>query len=137
MGVECKILRSKGPGDQAARDFCSLPSQQEYPGTSEGDAVATRSLVLGRLALLHGDAKQTEMFLVQSGRINAATNSSIFGPNMRLALELLKRQRTQAVLRFLDEWSKIWQGAGRATLRRWTTAIRKGTIPDFGANLLF
>ena len=130
------LLRPEDPGDQAERDFCTSPFQQKYPGISEGDAVATSSLVLGRLALLNGDVKQAEMFLLQSGQIMPGSNSSLFGPNMTLALELLKRQRTEVVLRFLDEWSKIWRGEGRMRLRHWTTAIRQGAIPDFGANLL-
>lgn len=123
--------------DQVAQDFCALPAQHQYPGMSDGDAVATSTLVLGRIALLRGDVKQAEMLLLQSARITPGSTAAIFGPNMTLALELLKRQRTGAVLLFLNEWSKIWRGSNRAKLVEWTTAIRNGAIPNFGANLLF
>jgi len=122
--------------DQAARDFCAVPIPQVSVFTSEGDAVATSSIVLGRLALLQGDVKHAEFYLAQAGKIGPGFHSSLVGPNMTLALELLKHQRQQAVLRFLDDWSKLWKGDGKSTLRRWKAAIRGGAIPDFGANLL-
>ncbi len=97
-------------GDRAAQDFCDTPSSHWVALQTEGDAVATSDLVLGRLALLHGDVNRAEMFLLQSGRLKVGRQSSHFGPNMTLALELLKRQRSETVLRFLDEWSQVWQG---------------------------
>ncbi len=127
---------SETSDDQADRDFCTLAFQNRSGTPAEGDAIAASNLILGRLALLNGDVKQAEMFLIQSGQIKAAANSSIFGPNMILALELLKRQRSQAVLQFLDEWSSICQETSRVKLRRWEADIRQGTIPKFGANLL-
>jgi hypothetical protein len=129
-------LRSDDAGDQAERDFCTTPAQQNLGELTEGDAVATSDLVLGRLALLRGDVKQAELFLVQSGQIKPSLTSSDFGPNMTLALELLKRQRPEAVLVFLNEWSKVCRGESRTKIRRWLAAIHRGEIPNFGGNLL-
>lgn len=76
--------------DRAAQDFCSTtPGSYSLPQT-RGDAIATSNLVLGRLALLHGDVSQAGKFLVASGQIKAGRQTAQFGPNMVLALELLK-----------------------------------------------
>jgi hypothetical protein len=57
---------------------------------------------------------------------------------MTLARELLKRHRSEAVLKFLDIVSSSWRWAGaQEQLTSWKAAIQNGKIPDFGANLLY
>ena len=55
---------------------------------AEGDAVAIGNLVMGRLALLEGDVKAAEKYLLLSGQIKAG-QAAFWGPNMTLALNSL------------------------------------------------
>lgn len=55
---------------------------------------------------------------------------------MVLALELLKQQRFDTVLRFLKDWEHLCDRNAVIQLQNWSTEIRRGEIPDFGPSLL-
>jgi hypothetical protein len=104
---------------------------------AEGDAVAIGNLVMGRLALLEGDAKAAEKYLLLSGQIRAG-QAEFWGPNMTLALELIKLHRTENVLQYLEECRTFWRKDdqfGKVDL--WIAQVRDGKLPDFGSNLLY
>jgi hypothetical protein len=108
-----------------------------FESASEGDAVALGNLVLGRLALLAGDVKAAENDLLLSGQITAG-QAEFWGPNMTLALELLKRHRTESVLQYLDECRAFWRKDDQfGKLDRWIADVRNGKLPDFGSNLVY
>jgi hypothetical protein len=104
---------------------------------AEGDAVAIGNLVMGRLALLEGDVKAAESYLLLSGQIRAG-QAEFWGPNMTLALELIKLHRTESVLQHLEECRTFWRNDDQyGKLDLWIAQVRDGKLPDFGANLLY
>jgi hypothetical protein len=107
-----------------------------FEASAEGDAVFIGNLVLGRIALLQGDAQEAEKRLLLSGQIKDGM-PTFWGPNMTLALELLKRKRTEVVLQFLEECAKFWRADCHPKADAWAAVIRAGGIPDFGANLIY
>ncbi len=104
---------------------------------AEGDAVAIGNLVMGRLALLEGDVKAAEKYLLLSGQIKAG-QAAFWGPNMTLALELTKLHRTENVLQYLEECRTFWREDDPfGKLYLWIAQVRDGKLPDFGANLVY
>ena len=75
--------------------------------------------------------------LVHLGKAALAAGSPAlgsFGPNMRLALELLQRDEREVVLEYFELCSKFWP---RDELNEWAALVKVGGIPDFGANLVY
>ena len=59
-----------------------------------------------------------------------------FGPNMSLASDLLEKGEREVVLEYFELCRKFWQlDMGR--LDKWSQEIKSGTIPNFGANLVY
>ena len=52
------------------------------------------------------------------------------GPNLSLASELLKRNETDVVIRYLEECKRFWFVA-RAQLDKWIELLRKGERLEF------
>lgn len=101
-------------------------------------AVFYCNLVLGRLALLRGDIPQAEDYLLLSGMTPGSPALDTFGPNMSLARELLKRSRSETVLKYFEECKSFWppeDEGGRLT--RWSDEVQAGRMPVFGANLYY
>ena len=130
---------AKSYAEQAVAMAAEPRFKNAGPNTFEssfaGDAVSVGNIVLGRLALVREDLEAAENYLVLSGQIKAGS-PVFFGPNMTLARELLKRGRSEAVLKFLEECSHFWRNAD-VQIQRWAATIRSGEIPDFGGNLLY
>jgi hypothetical protein len=57
-----------------------------------------------------------------------------FGPNMQLAKALLEKGEKDVVLEYFMRCAKFWK-MGEERLAGWTDSVKKGKIPDFGANL--
>jgi hypothetical protein len=99
-----------------------------------GNAIFDAHLVLGRIALQHGDISMAGEHLLAAGATPGSPQLDSFGPNMALAKELLEKGQPEVVLKFFVLCKKFWEmDAGK--LERWTTEVRGGKIPDFGANL--
>ncbi len=98
------------------------------------------NFVLGRIAVLNGDIRGAEKYLLASGNIGGGTALSSYGPNLSLALELLKNgddQSRETVIRFIQEIRTFWKIAP-THFDTWIAAIESGKIPDFqatGSNL--
>jgi len=91
-------------------------------------------LILGRLALRDGDTAGAEAHLLAMGRVSQSPVLASFGPNMRLAQELLKVGKREAVLAYFDECANLWKDKHLAI---WRTQVQKGQLPDFGGNLVY
>jgi hypothetical protein len=93
------------------------------------------NFVLGRLAILDGDIRSAERYLLASGKTAGDPGLNSFGPNMSLALELLKHgdaQSRQAVIQFLDEIKAFWNvGPDKPPLDKWEAQIAAGETPVF------
>jgi tetratricopeptide (TPR) repeat protein len=114
-----------------------VPRLQADPRFSSSvDGILHHShLILGRVALRKGDIEAAKANLLDAGRVGGSATLSSFGPNMTLAKELLENGEKETVLQYLELCRKFWTFSNR--LDPWIEAIRKGQIPDFGANLYY
>lgn len=101
-----------------------------------GNAIHKGNLVLGRVALRAGDTEGAKKFLLEAGKTPGSPHLNSFGPNMTLAKELLEKGESAAVLEYFQLCSTFWE-MGREKLREWSGLVKKGVVPDFGANLSY
>jgi len=103
---------------------------------NDGNALHHANLILGRVALLSGDVEQARRHLVASAEIEGSPQLDSFGPNMSLALELLEQGERDVVLEYFSRCGKFWK-SGTDLLQEWTSQVKQGITPDFGANLRY
>ncbi len=96
------------------------------------DNVHAANLILGRIALRDGDIAGAEAHLLAMGRVSGSPVLDSFGPNMRLAKDLLAAGRRDTVLAYLDECGHFWKDAH---LAEWRADVTQGRTPHFGVNL--
>lgn len=101
-----------------------------------GNAVHKGNLTLGRVALRAGDTEAAKKFLLEAGRTPGSPQLNSFGPNMTLGKELLEKGERDAVLEYFQLCANFWE-MDRGRLREWSALVKKGLVPDFGANLLY
>jgi hypothetical protein len=105
------------------------PNGWDVPGDTHA-----ANIVLGRLALQGGDTARAEQYLLAAGKVSESPVLSSFGPNMRLAKDLLAAGKRDTVLAYLDECGAFWKSGGE-TLGLWKAQVRQGRVPSFGPNL--
>jgi hypothetical protein len=96
------------------------------------DAAHDGHLLLGRVALRDADVERAKAHLMLAGRAGATGLVRVFGPDMRLARELLVRGERDIVLRYLMLVRGFWE---RGPVDHWIAEIRLGRLPDFGRNI--
>jgi hypothetical protein len=99
-----------------------------------GNLIHYGHLTLGRLALLAEDVDAAEEHLRLAGSTHGSPQLDSFGPDFRLANELLARGRTEVVLGYLDLCRRFW-ALGHDALDGWSAEIRAGRRPvlrEFG-----
>ena len=101
-----------------------------------GNAIHKGNLALGRLALREGKIDRAGEFLLLAGRTPGSPQLDSFGPNMLLAKELLEKGEREKVLEYFGLCARFWQ-TDRGQLKIWTTEVKLGSEPNFGANLLY
>lgn len=99
------------------------------------DPVHHAQIVLGRIALVNGDVQEAKERLVLAGQTAGSPSLKSFGPNMSLAKELLEKGERDAVIKYFEECASFWKDQGK--LAQWTTQVRAGETPQFGANLIY
>lgn len=109
-----------------------LPQYKE--NWNYGNAVQDINQGLGRLALREGRAGDAETYLLKSAGHEGSPQLGSYGPNMRLAQELLEKGRKDAVLKYFELCAKFWKN-DNGRLKWWAEEVRAGKRPDFGANL--
>jgi len=128
---------------KAALDAGELGKAESYareslhvrePGPMNGDGIHTANNILGLLALRNGNVAQANQYLLEAGRVQGGAVLGSFGPNMRLAKELLQKGERDVVLEYFSLCRKFWTMGGKQ-LDAWTATVRSGGIPEFGANL--
>ena len=103
-----------------------------------GNAIHKGHTILGLADLREGDRDGAKHHLVRAGQTPGSPQLDTFGPNMRLAEELLQVGETEAVLEYLSVCAAFWdEEFGRDRLSCWSDAVRSGSIPKFGANLRY
>jgi len=101
-----------------------------------GNAIHVAHLVLGEIALNAGDLAEAKRQLLEAAKIPGSPQLDTFGPNMRLAKQLLAKGDRDTVIQYFDLCAKFWEGS-RGRLEAWKAAIQKGEEPNFGANLVY
>jgi len=94
------------------------------------------NFVLGRLAILQGDVRSAERYLLASGQTSGDAVLRTVGPNMSLALELLKRgddKSRETVKEFIQEIKRLWEKPD--IFDKWLLEVSAGGTPDFGSTL--
>lgn len=97
------------------------------------DRYATRGQMLhdyhtlmGRHLLLEGNTDEANRHLRQSVQVEPSPSMRSFGPNMELAMDLLKAGETAAVLEYLDVCAGFWN---EEPVRIWKQKIGAGRMP--------
>lgn len=125
-----------------------LELAERYKGDwNQGNAVHHGNTILGLCALCADSVAEAEQSLLAAGRCPGSPQLKSFGPNMRLAAELLKAGRPAVVLEYLELCKTFWtvevktgEGktfAGSKQLDKWAAAIREGRVPDFDPNMVY
>jgi hypothetical protein len=96
------------------------------------DAVHNGHLLLGRIALREGDTARASAHLILAGQAGATGLLPVFGPDMRLAAELVASGDREGVIRYLSLCRAFWLNG---QLDDWIAQLRAGEIPDFSRNL--
>jgi hypothetical protein len=101
-----------------------------------GNALHKGNIILGRIALQHGDVSGAKKHLLAAGETPGSPQLNSFGPNMTLAKELLEKGERDAVLTYLQSCKSFWE-TGSSQLQDWIATVKAGGMPDFGGNLLY
>jgi hypothetical protein len=122
-----------------ARQFATelLRAAEDYPRDwNYGNAIHDGNMVLGRIALREGRVEDATHFLLAAGRTRGSPQLDSFGPNMSLAKDMLEVGEREPVLEYFDLCRRFWDLGGKS-LDNWAKEVRAGTVPDFGANLVY
>lgn len=140
LGQAAKMSLAVGRNDEArqfASDLLFLNEQRSRGDASKqnGDAIHQGNIVLGQLALDDGKVDEAKKHLLAAGQVDGSPVLNSFGPNMSLALGLLKSGEQPTVLEYLKSCRHFWQ-MDRGKLDEWTKDIQAGRLPDFSSSLL-
>ena len=125
-------LRAKRYDD--ARGYGTAMLDDPSNGWDEGNQLHHGNLTLGRVALLEDDVETAKHHLLEAGKVSGSPQLDSFGPNMRLAADLLERGESDVVLEYFELCSNFWP---RDELKDWAALVRGGRTPDFGGNLVY
>ncbi len=101
-----------------------------------GNAIQDGNLVLGRIALQEGKTNEAKNYLIEAGKSPGSPQMNSFGPNMSLALDLIKAGDRDTPLQYFELCRKFWT-MDRGQLDDWRDEVKAGKFPDFGANLVY
>lgn len=98
-----------------------------------GNAVQDINQTLGRIALREKNFDAAGAFLLKSAQGGGSPQLNSFGPNFRLARELLEAGQPAPVLQYFELCAKFWK-MDRGSLAHWTQTVKDGHIPDFNTH---
>ena len=131
-GLATGAFRARNYGDARAYADAMLTA----PPTRRNDEshIHKANIVLGRVALAEDDVATAKHHLLAAGKVSGAPTLGSFGPNMRLAADLLERGEQEVVLEYFELCSNFWPSD---KLKDWAALVKGGRTPDFGANLVY
>jgi hypothetical protein len=100
------------------------------------NAIHHGHIQLGRVALARGDLSTARTELLEAGRVSGSPQLNSFGPNMQLALELLREGDRAVVLEYFRLCRTFWE-LGRSELDTWEDEVVRGQVPKFGDNVRY
>ncbi len=100
-----------------------------------GNAVQDTNIVFGRIAVTNGHINKAKQFLLAAGRSPGSPQMNSFGPNMSLAKDLLEQGENKVVLEYFELCRIFWSGH-LGKLDKWSSTVKNGGVPHFGANLI-
>ena len=101
-----------------------------------GNAIHVAHLVLGEIALNADDVALARTHLLSAANIPGSPQLNSFGPNMRLADQLLAKGERDVVVQYFDLCARFWQPQF-SKLEAWKAIVFQGGEPKFGANLVY
>jgi tetratricopeptide (TPR) repeat protein len=101
-----------------------------------GNAIHKGHVALGRIELRMNNLEAAKQHLLDAGSTPGSPQLDSFGPNMLLAKELLEKDEREVVLQYLEHCRTFWK-MGDSYLERWEKTIKNGSVPNFGANLMY
>ena len=99
-----------------------------------GNAIHVGHMFLGLVAAKRGDLAQARQQLLDAGHTPGSPQLDSFGPNMALALELLRHGDRDTVLEYFALCRAFWKLGGQR-LDQWSEIVRNGGTPVFSTNL--
>jgi TonB family protein len=130
-----KAALAAGTLDKAAA-YANEMLQSKTEDPNRGQGIHDGNMVLGMISLQKGDLDGARSYLLESGKSTGSPVLDSFGPNMKLAKELLEKGEKDAVLQYFSSCRTFWK-MGATKLDEWSAMVRQGAIPDFGANLAY
>ncbi|MEO8436679.1 MAG: hypothetical protein ABI596_17405 [Pyrinomonadaceae bacterium] len=109
-------------------------SQPGFGESNYGQATHVGSVVLGYLAVMNGEMKKAREYLLAAGGVPGSASLNSFGPDMRLAKELIEKGERDTALAYFDLCAKFWAN-DRGQIQQWRTIVTQGGMPEFGPNL--
>lgn len=127
-----------GDMEKAKNYAQTLLTQAEKLGENchSGNAVHVGNLILGRIALAADDVAEAKRRLLEAGKTKGSPSLNSFGPNMRLAEELLVKNERAVVIEYFALCARFWDKEF-SKLNDWKALVKKGGYPDFGGNLYY
>lgn len=121
-----------------ARGFAQqmLADPQNPDDWNAGNNFHTAHQVLGTIALAEGDVDAAAEHLIESGRTPGSPQLNSFGPQTRLAAQLLEAGQDQAVIEYLDRCREFWE-MGQEDLAEWKKSIRAGDEPGWDRQMVY
>ncbi|MEM1059796.1 MAG: hypothetical protein AAGK14_11155 [Verrucomicrobiota bacterium] len=95
-----------------------------------GNALYDANVVLGHLALKNGEVEEAETYLLAAGDSPGSPQLDTFGPDLRLADQMLAKGRDKAVIVFLERIAKFWNDH-QEEIEEWIVTIRNGKSPSW------
>jgi hypothetical protein len=94
-----------------------------------GNVTYYQNWVFGMFAFDNGDLEKAKLFLNMAASTVGSPQLNSFGPNMKLARNLLMSGESETFLKFLDEIEIFWRH-GKPWLEVWRNRVAQGLIPN-------
>ena len=129
--------RKIGNAEKLANEYLEI-ADSEKENWNYGNAIHHGNLLLGRIALQNGKIEKAKEYLIKAGKTPGSPQLNTFGPNMKLANELLEIGEKEIVIKYIKLCEEFWDKRfSKANIVLWEESIERNETPDFKANLLY
>ncbi len=125
-----KAAWAAGDRDEGAARAKAILATLEGTPPDQGNVFHEMQVLLGRIALERGDAKEAGARLLASAKTSGSPQLDSFGPDWTLAEDLLAKGQRDVVVAYIDAVGLFWE-SGRDRLAAWKKELGEGKTPDF------